>query len=31
VRGAEIHYTGAMPGDLDYEAPTFKLGRDRYD
>jgi hypothetical protein len=31
VRGAEIHYTGAMPGNLDYEAPTFKLGRDRYD
>jgi hypothetical protein len=31
VRQAEIHYTGAVPGDLDYEAPKFRLGRDRYD
>lgn len=31
VRGAEIHYTGATPGDESYQPSAFGLGRDRYD
>lgn len=31
IRTAEIHYTGAVPGDLGYQAPMARLGRDRYD